>query len=96
MDTAADWQQEGAARFQQKTAFFRPQARPARDLGVLAAAIERRRLGSLNLLETMAGCGVRSLRYALEAKVDRLVVSDADPELQPLLQQNLADRKSVV
>ncbi|QFZ92428.2 SAM-dependent methyltransferase [Synechococcus elongatus] len=91
MDTAtANWQQEGAARFQQGTAFFRSQARPARDLGVLAAAIERQRLGSLNLLETMAGCGVRSLRYALEANVDRLVVSDADPELQPLLQQNLA------
>lgn len=89
-DTSTGWQQEGAAQFQTGTAFFRSQARPARDLGVLAATIERQRLGSLSLLETMAGCGVRSLRYALEAQVDRLVVSDADPDLQPLLQQNLA------
>jgi tRNA (guanine26-N2/guanine27-N2)-dimethyltransferase len=81
---------EGRACFQVGAAFFRPRARPARDLGVLSARLERRDQGQLRVLETMAGSGIRSLRYALEADADMVHCSDADPDVVPLLRANLS------
>ncbi|WP_185474864.1 N2,N2-dimethylguanosine tRNA methyltransferase [Synechococcus sp. BSA11S] len=68
--------------------FFRADSRPARDLGVLLA----RRLagqGPLEVLDLMAGCGVRSLRYGLEAGASAVWANDADPERLPVLRTNL-------
>lgn len=44
-------------------AFYRAQSAPARDLGVLAAALYRGRNGRLRVLDVMAGSGVRGMRY---------------------------------
>lgn len=80
---------EGAARLQLGPGFFREDSRPARDLGVLLA----RQLAageSLRVLDAMAGCGIRALRYGLEARAGAVWANDADPERLPLLQANLA------
>lgn len=82
--------QEGLAQFQVGNAFFRPESRLARDLGLLAAAVYRAETGRLRVLETMAGCGIRALRYSLEAGADFVWTNDANPDLAPLLQANLS------
>lgn len=71
-------------------AFYRPQARTARDLGVLAAAVHRATTGELRVLDVMSGCGVRSLRYALESGADWIWANDANPEVGPVLTHNLS------
>jgi tRNA (guanine26-N2/guanine27-N2)-dimethyltransferase len=85
----ADWHQERSARFRVGTAFFRPETLVARDLGVLAAAVYRLQSSQLEVLDGMSGCGIRALRYALEAQADWLWVNEANPEIAPVLQQNL-------
>jgi tRNA (guanine26-N2/guanine27-N2)-dimethyltransferase len=85
----ADWQQERSARFQVGAAFFRPETCIARDLGVLAAAVYRQQNPYLDVLDGMSGCGIRALRYALEAKADWLWVNEANPEIATVLGQNL-------
>jgi tRNA (guanine26-N2/guanine27-N2)-dimethyltransferase len=86
---SADWHEEGAARFKIGAAFFRPETRIARDLGVLAAAVYRQQYPQLEVLDGMSGCGIRALRYALEAKADWLWINEANPEHAAVLQQNL-------
>jgi tRNA (guanine26-N2/guanine27-N2)-dimethyltransferase len=85
----AGWHHEGAAQFQVGNAFFKPDSRIARDLGVLAAAVYRQQNPRLEVLDGMSGCGIRSLRYALEAKADWLWVNEANPEIAAVLRQNL-------
>lgn len=80
---------EGSVRFQTGSGFFNPAARPSRDLGVLLARILARRR-PLRVLDLMAGCGLRSLRYGQEAQACSLLVNDADPDRLPLLKTNLA------
>jgi len=80
--------QEGAAQFQAGEGFFNPASRPSRDLGVLLAVILAQGR-PLRVLDLMAGCGLRSLRYGLEAGARALVVNDADPARLSLLRQNL-------
>ncbi|MCS5705945.1 N2,N2-dimethylguanosine tRNA methyltransferase [Synechococcus sp. FGCU-3] len=79
---------EGAAAVQLGSGFFRPESRPSRDLGVLLA----RRLaeqGPLRVLDAMAGCGIRALRYGLEAGAAAVWANDADPDRLPLIEANL-------
>lgn len=81
---------EGAALFHAGHGFFRAASRPARDLGVLLArtlTLQR----SLRVLDLMAGCGLRSLRYGLEAQARCIWANDADPLRLPLLHSNLAE-----
>ncbi|MFN7899078.1 MAG: N2,N2-dimethylguanosine tRNA methyltransferase [Synechococcaceae cyanobacterium] len=80
---------EGAALLRPGTGFFRLDSRPARDLGVLLAADLASR-GPLRVLDAMAGCGIRSLRYGLEAGASELWANDADPDRLPWLRANLA------
>ncbi|MGB0561489.1 MAG: tRNA (guanine-N1)-methyltransferase [Spirulinaceae cyanobacterium] len=82
--------QEGQAEFEVGDAFFRPATRVVRDLGVLAAAVYRRDRSQLRVLDAMAACGVRSLRYALESGADWVWTNEGNPELEPLLRRNLA------
>jgi tRNA (guanine26-N2/guanine27-N2)-dimethyltransferase len=80
---------EGRARFHVGKGFFKAASRPSRDLGVLLArSLDRR--GSLRVLDLMAGCGLRSLRYGLEAEARAIWANDADPLRLPLLRANLA------
>ncbi len=46
--------------------------------------------GPLRVLDVMAGCGIRSLRYGLEAGAGEIWANDADPDRLPLLRTNLA------
>lgn len=90
MTLEPQWSQEGKARFYIKGAFYRPNSRVGRDLAVLAAAIYRQQRGELRVLDAMTGCGVRPLRYQLEAGADWVWANEGNPELQNLLTQNLA------
>ena len=45
--------------------------------------------GSLQVLDLMAGCGIRALRYGLEAGAEAIWANDADSDRLPLLQANL-------
>ena len=81
--------QEGKAQFIVGNAFYRPQTKIVRDLGILAATIYRQDTGRLRVLDAMAGCGVRSLRYWLESQADWLWVNEGNPEIATILQQNL-------
>lgn len=82
---------EGKARFLVGNAFYRQSSQVARDLGVLAAAVYRADTGSLRVLDAMAGCGVRSLRYWLESNADRVWANEGNSELNSILQQNLQE-----
>lgn len=84
-------QTEGKAKFVVGNAFYRHSSPLARDLGVLAAAVYRADTGKLQVLDAMAGCGVRSLRYWLESQADWVWVNEGNPELSPILQQNLEE-----
>ncbi|MGD1859025.1 MAG: tRNA (guanine-N1)-methyltransferase [Leptolyngbyaceae cyanobacterium] len=89
-ENSSGWQQEGQARFQVGDAFYRAQSQQGRDLAVLAAAIEQQQRGQLRVLDAMSGCGVRSLRYALEAKADMVWANEGNPDLHDLISQNLS------
>ncbi|MBM5789114.1 MAG: N2,N2-dimethylguanosine tRNA methyltransferase [Cyanobacteria bacterium M_DeepCast_200m_mx_001] len=78
---------EGQARLRLGQGFFRPQSRPSRDLGVLLA---RQLPQPLEVLDLMAGSGIRALRYGLEAGAAAVWANDADGDRLPLLQANLA------
>ena len=80
---------EGAAALELGTGFFRPESRHSRDLGVLLAA-QLALQSPLRVLDLMAGCGIRALRYGLEARAATVWANDADGERLPLLQRNLA------
>jgi len=45
--------------------------------------------GPLRVLDGMAGCGIRALRYGLEAGAGEVWANDADPNRLPLLEANL-------
>lgn len=81
--------QEGKAQFQVGKAFYRSDSQVARDLAVLAAALYKAEAGQLRVLDVMSGCGVRALRYHLEAGADWVWANDANPEVAPVLQGNL-------
>jgi tRNA (guanine26-N2/guanine27-N2)-dimethyltransferase len=83
-------QQEGPVWFECHNTFYRPASKTARDLGVLAATLYREDHQALRVLDVMTGCGVRSLRYAIESQADWVWANDADPEVAPVLSQNLS------
>jgi len=81
---------EGKATFNTGSAFYNPNAETVRDLAVLAAAVYRRDRGRLRVLDAMAGCGVRSLRYVLESQADFVWSNDSNSDIQTVLRSNLA------
>jgi tRNA (guanine26-N2/guanine27-N2)-dimethyltransferase len=81
---------EGKITFNLGNAFYRPHSQRSRDLGVLAAAVHKQTTGQLKVLDTMTGCGIRVLRYAIESGADRIWANDGDPDIHPILSQNLA------
>ena len=85
-----NWQQEEKATFLVGKAFYNPQSKFVRDLGILAAAIYKQDYGSLKVLDTLAGTGVRSLRYYLESNADYIWVNEGNYQLSSIIQQNLS------
>lgn len=85
-----NWCQERKVRFQTGKAFYNPQSQFVRDLGVLAAIVYKKDRGRLRVLDALAGCGVRSLRYLQESSADYLWVNEGNPDNTFILQQNLA------
>ena len=89
-------QQEGSAHFQVGDAFFRSSSRTGRDLGILAAIAHKAHLKThsedapLRILDAMTGCGVRPLRYVLEAKADYVWANEGNTDLRQTLQDNLS------
>ncbi len=83
-------QSEGKAKFQVGEAFYNPRGEIVRDLGVLAATVYKQQQGKLRILDVMAGTGVRSLRYYLEAQADFLWVNEGNHQLNQLLSTNLS------
>lgn len=90
MTEEPQWCQEGKAQFYLESAFFRPHSQVGRDLAVLAAAVYRQQRGQLRVLDAMTGCGVRPLRYHLEAGADWVWANEGNPDLREVLSQNLA------
>ncbi|MFB6276378.1 MAG: tRNA (guanine-N1)-methyltransferase [Halothece sp.] len=82
--------QEGKATFDIGNAFYRPNTKFVRDLGILAAAAYQQETGRLRVLDAMAGCGVRALRYALEAGADWVWVNEANADIHDTLKANLS------
>lgn len=83
------FQGEGEARFLVGPGFFNPASRPSRDLGVLLACLLAQKR-PLRVLDLMAGCGLRSLRYGLEARARSVWANDADLSRLPWLHSNLS------
>lgn len=81
---------EGKATFNIGSAFYNPNAETVRDLAVLLAAVYRQHHGHLRVLDAMAGCGVRSLRYVLESQADFVWANDSNSDIQAVLSENLA------
>ncbi|XP_057415684.1 tRNA (guanine(26)-N(2))-dimethyltransferase [Lotus japonicus] len=69
---------ERGVQFDTGGAFFREESATARDLGVLAAALQRKANGSLRVLDALCGCGIRSLRYLAEAEADFVAANDGN------------------
>lgn len=88
MISQSDWYREEQAEFQVGDAFYNPDSKYVRDLGILAATVYRQEHGSLRVLDALAGSGVRSLRYWQESKADYLWVNEGNPQLNFILQQN--------
>ena len=86
---------EGLAEFSLGPGFFRPESRPARDLSVLLARHQKASATQpLRWLDLMAGCGIRALRWGLEAlgsdaAETELWINDGDPDRLPLIQSNV-------
>jgi tRNA (guanine26-N2/guanine27-N2)-dimethyltransferase len=89
VENQSDWHQEEKAKFRVGKAFYNSRSKYVRDLGVLAATVYKQDYGSLRVLDTLAGCGVRSLRYYLESEADYLWVNDGNHQLKRTIEQNL-------
>ncbi|NJL87600.1 MAG: tRNA (guanine-N1)-methyltransferase [Leptolyngbyaceae cyanobacterium SM1_1_3] len=90
MKPDSGWFHEGKAFFNVAHAFYRPQSQVGRDLAILAAALYKKQHGQLRVLDAMTGCGVRPLRYQLEAEADWIWANEANPEVQATLVKNLS------
>ncbi|MGC1308366.1 MAG: tRNA (guanine-N1)-methyltransferase [Phormidesmis sp.] len=91
MTIPTDWQQEGSAQFHTGNAFFRSSSQTGRDLAILAAISYKNyaKDGTLRIIDAMTGCGVRPLRYLLEADADYVWANEGNWELKSQLQANL-------
>ncbi|MDY6785376.1 MAG: tRNA (guanine-N1)-methyltransferase [Cyanobacteriota bacterium] len=82
---------EGRVKFEVGRAFYNPESQIVRDLGVLAAGVYRRDRSQLRVLDAMAGCGARSLRYWVESEADWVLANEGNPELGEILRSYLAE-----
>ncbi|XP_057858540.2 tRNA (guanine(26)-N(2))-dimethyltransferase isoform X2 [Cryptomeria japonica] len=84
-------EEERGVRFAAGEGFFRKESRDGRDLGVLAAAVYRRKTGRLRVMDAMCGCGVRALRYLAQANADFVWANDANEDTCSTILSNLSN-----
>ena len=84
---------EGKARYilpKKKGQFFNPKGLLSREIGILITRAESHLRGKpISLLETMAGIGIRTVRYALEGEVSIQWANEGNHESMDLLLENL-------
>ncbi|XP_015877582.3 tRNA (guanine(26)-N(2))-dimethyltransferase isoform X1 [Ziziphus jujuba] len=86
----SEYQSERGLQFETGESFFRHESATGRDLGVLAASLYRKSEGKLRVLDALCGCGVRSLRYLVEAEADFVLANDANEEYNSVICKNLS------
>lgn len=84
------WRSERGVQFLVGDSFYRKESAVGRDLGVLAAAVYKKKKGHLTVLDALCGCGVRAARYLTQAKADYVAANDACDTLKPVIVHNLA------
>lgn len=85
-----EYQTERGLEFETGESFFRHESATGRDLGVLAAALYKKSKGKLRVLDGLCGCGIRSLRYLVEAEADFVLANDANDECRDVICRNLS------
>lgn len=61
---------------------------------MLAAALYKRSKGKLRVLDALCGCGIRSLRYLIEAEADFVLANDANDDNRKVITENLSQVES--
>ena len=79
-------QTEGAITFETEGAFYNPKMMLNRDIGVAMS----RALGLTEYLDAMSASGIRGLRVAREAGVEKVALNDVSPQAYELLVKNVA------
>ena len=77
---------EGAITFETEGAFYNPKMMLNRDIGVAMA----RALGLTDYLDALSASGIRGLRVAREAGVERVTLNDVSPQAYQLILKNVA------
>ncbi|KAI5346696.1 hypothetical protein L3X38_014575 [Prunus dulcis] len=90
----SEFQTERGLKFDIGETFFRHESATGRDLGVLAAALYKRSKGKLRVLDALCGCGIRSLRYIIEAEADFVLANDANDDNREVITENLSQVES--
>ncbi|ONI24790.1 hypothetical protein PRUPE_2G262600 [Prunus persica] len=90
----SEFQTERGLKFDIGETFFRHESATGRDLGVLAAALYKRSKGKLRVLDALCGCGIRSLRYLIEAEADFVLANDANDDNRKVITENLSQVES--
>lgn len=90
----SQYETERDIQFDVGDTFFRHESATGRDLGVLSAALYKQSNGSLRVLDAMCGCGIRSLRYLIEAKADFVLANDANDSHGRIIADNLSQVSS--
>eukprot|EP01018_Ginkgo_biloba_P004285 Gb_28063 [translate_table: standard] len=81
---------ERGVKFITDDTFYREESSIGRDLGVLAAALYKKKNGKLRVLDAMCGCGVRTLRYLAQANADFVWANDANEYTLSTILTNLS------
>lgn len=77
---------EGAITFEADGAFYNPKMKLNRDIGVAMV----KALGISDYLDALAASGIRGLRMAAEAMVEKVTLNDVSPQAFDLLLKNIA------
>lgn len=86
----SEYRTERGVTFDTGDSFFRQESATGRDLGVLAASLYKKSKGSVRILDAMCGCGIRSLRYLVEAEADFVLANDANEDYRRTILENLS------
>ncbi|KAM4104112.1 hypothetical protein ACJW30_06G131700 [Castanea mollissima] len=86
----SEYQTERGHEFETGDTFFRHESATGRDLSVLAASLYKKSKSKLRVLDALCGCGIRSLRYLVEAEADFVLANDANEEYRRIISENLS------
>ncbi|PRQ59603.1 putative tRNA (guanine(26)-N(2))-dimethyltransferase [Rosa chinensis] len=89
IDRKCEYRTERGLKFDTGETFFRHESATGRDLGVLAATLYKKSRGKLRVLDALCGCGIRSLRYLVEAEADFVLANDGNVESRDVITENL-------